>query len=85
MRCAVLAVLANVTNTPASADTTKEPKHCYPWSNKHLTKQSYFKLQAYDQMARQLQVRNEVCKRQEATNEQLMLDTAALHQSLSRA
>lgn len=36
-------------------------------------------------MERQLQERNEMCKQQEATNEQLMLDTAELRQSLSRA
>ena len=45
----------------------------------------YFKVQKYDQMMRQLQERNEMCKQQEATNEQLMLDTAELRQSLSQA
>ena len=45
----------------------------------------YFKVQAYDPMMRQLQQLNEMCKQQEATNEQLMLDTAELRQSLSQA
>ena len=83
----MLAVLANVTNTPASAGITLLPavKVIPPWQNKALTKDMYFKLQAYDQMVRQLQQRNEMCKQQEATNEQLMLDTAELRQSLSRA
>ena len=83
----MLAVLTNVTNTPASAGITRLPaaKLPPPWHNKHLTKDIYFKVQAYDQMERQLQERNEMCKQQEATNEQLMLDTAELRQSLSRA
>ena len=41
----------------------------------------YFKVQAYEKMVTQLQERNEMCKQQEATNEQLMLDTAELRQS----
>ena len=83
----MLAVLANVTNTPASAGITRLPavKLPPPWHNKSLTKDMYFKVQAYDQMERQLQERNEMCKQQEATNEQLMLDTAELRLSLSRA
>ena len=83
----MLAVLANVTNTPASAGITLLPavKLPPPWQNKALTKDMYFKVQAYDQMERQLQERNEMCKQQEATNEQLMLDTAELRQSLSQA
>ena len=44
----------------------------------------YFKVHAYDQMVRQLQERNEKCKQQEATNEQLMLDIAELRQTSSR-
>ena len=44
----------------------------------------YFKVHAYDQMVRQLQERNEKCKQQEATNEQLMLDIAKLRQTSSR-
>ena len=80
-------MLADVTNTPASAGITLLPavKLPPPWQNKSLTKDMYFKVQAYDQMVRQLQERNEMCKQQEATNEQLMLDTAELRQSLSRA
>ena len=83
----MLAVLANVTNTPASAGITLLPavKLPPPWQNKALTKDMYFKVQKYDQMMRQLQERNEMCKQQEATNEQLMLDTAELRQSLSQA
>ena len=83
----MIAVLANVTNTPASAGITLLPavKLPPPWQNKALTKDMYFKVHAYDQMVRQLQERNEMCKQQEATNEQLMLDTAELRQSLSRA
>ena len=80
-------MLGNVTNTPASAGITFLPavKLPPPWQNKALTKEVYFKVQKYDQMMRQLQERNEMCKQQEATNEQLMLDTAELRQSLSRA
>ena len=76
----MLAVLGNATNTPASAGITLLPavKLPPPWQNKSLTKDMYFKVQAYDQMVRQLQERNEMCK-------QLMLDTAELRQSLSRA
>ena len=84
----MLAVLANVTNAPASAGTTKEPKLCYLWHNKHLRKESYFKLQAYDQMARQLQElpeRNKMCEQAEATNKQLRQDNAELRQRLLRA
>ena len=56
----MLAVLANVTNAPASAGTTKEPKVYRgrtraPWYNKSLTKEMYFRLQAIDDMERQLQ------------------------------
>ena len=51
----MLAVLANVTNAPASAGTTKEPKVYRgrtraPWYNKSLTKDMYFRLQAFDEM-----------------------------------
>ena len=83
----MIAVLANVTNTPASAGITLLPavKLPPPWQNKSLTKDMYFKVQAYDPMMRQLQQLNEMCKQQEATNEQLMLDTAELRQSVSRA
>ena len=83
----MIAVLANVTNTPASAGITLLPavKLPPPWQNKSLTKDMYFKVQAYDPMMRHLQQLNEMCKQQEATNEQLMLDTAELRQSLSRA
>ena len=72
----MLAVLANVTNTPASAGITRLPavKLPPPWHNKSLTKDMYFKVQAYDQMERQLQERNEKCEEAEATNKQLMLD-----------
>ena len=44
----------------------------------------YCKLQAYDEMEGQLRARNEMCKQAEATNRQLMLDTAELGQRLSR-
>ena len=44
----------------------------------------YFKVQAYDQMVRQLQERNEMCKQAEETNKQLMLDVAELRQTSSR-
>lgn len=82
----MIAVLANVTNTPASAGITLLPAvKRPPWQNKALTKDMYFKVQAYEKMVTQLQERNEMCKQQEATNEQLMLDTAELRQSLSRA
>ena len=71
MRCAVLAVLANVTNALASAGTTKEPKVYRgrtraPWYNKSLTKEMYFRLQAIDDMERQLQEHKEMCKQAEA-------------------
>ena len=71
MRCAVLAVLANVTNAPASAGTTKEPKVYRgrtraPWYNRSLTKKMYFRLQAIDDMERQLQEHKEMCKQAEA-------------------
>ena len=75
MRCAVLAVLANVTNALASAGTTKEPKvyraqgrPCTraPWYNRSLTKEMYFRLQAIDDMERQLQEHKEMCKQAEA-------------------
>ena len=85
VRCAVLAVLANVTNALASAGTTKVPKIYPPWHNKSLTKEMHFKLQAYDEMEGQLRASNEMCKQAEATNRQLMLDTAELGQRLSRA
>ena len=81
----MLAVLANVTNALASAGTTKVPKIYPPWHNKSLTKEMHFKLQAYDEMEGQLRARNEMCKQAEATNRQLMLDTAELGQRLSRA
>ena len=50
MRCAGLAVLANVTNALASAGTTKAPKIHSPWYNRSLTKEMYFKIQAHDEM-----------------------------------
>ena len=81
----MLAVLANVTNALASAGTTKVPKIYPPWHNKSLTKEMHFKLEAYDEMEGQLRARNEMCKQAEATNRQLMLDTAELGQRLSRA
>ena len=81
----MLAVLANVTNALASAGTTKVPKIYPPWHNKSLTKELYFKLQAYEEMEGQLRASNEMCKQAEATNRQLMLDTAELGQRLSRA
>ena len=71
----MLAVLANVTNAPASAGTTKEPKvyraqgrPCTraPWYNRSLTKEMYFRLQAIDDMERQLQEHKEMCKQAEA-------------------
>ena len=80
----MLAVLANVTNALASAGTTKVPKIYPPWHNKSLTKEMHFKLEAYDEMEGQLRARNEMCKQAEATNRQLMLDTAELGQRLSR-
>ena len=71
MRCAVLAAHANVTNALASAGTTKEPKVYRgrtrtPWYNKSLTKEMYFRLQAIDDMERQLQEHKEMCKQAEA-------------------
>ena len=81
----MLAVLANVTNALASAGTTKVPKIYPPWHNKSLTKEMHFKLEAYEEMEGQLRARNEMCKQAEATNRQLMLDTAELGQRLSRA
>ena len=82
----MLAVLANVTNTPASAGITLLPavKLPPPWQNKSLTKDMYFKVQAYDQMVRQLQERNEMCKQAEETNKQLMRDIAELRKTSSR-
>ena len=80
----MLAVLANVTNALASAGTTKVPKIYPPWHNKSLTKELYFKLQAYDEMEGQLRARNEMCEQAEATNKQLMLDIAELRQTSSR-
>ena len=67
----MLAVLANVTNALASAGTTKEPKVYRgrtraPWYNKSLTKEMYFRLQAIDDMERQLQEHKEMCKQAEA-------------------
>ena len=56
-----------------------------PWHNKSLTKEMYFKLEAYDEMQRQLRERDEMCKQAEAINEQLMLDAAERRQSVSRA
>ena len=81
----MLAVLANVTNALASAGTTKVPKIYPPWHNKSLTKELYFKLQAYDEMEGQLRARNEMCEQAEATNKQLRQDNAELGQRLSRA
>ena len=82
-------MLADVTNAPASAGTTKEPKVYRgrtraPWYNKSLTKEMYFKLEAYDEMEEQLRASNEMCKQAEATNRQLMLDTRLSSVSASR-
>ena len=44
----------------------------------------YFKLAAHDDMERELVASNEKCEKAEATNRQLMLDTAELGQRLSR-
>ena len=84
VRCAVLAVLATVTNIPASAGT-KAIKIYPPWHNRTLTKVMYFKLEAHDRMLRQLEVRDETCKEVEAINEQLRQDLSRVEQSLSRA
>ena len=80
----MLAVLANVTNALASAGTTKAPKIYPPWHNKSVTKDMWFKIEAYEEMERQLVASNEKCEKAEATNRQLMLDTAELGQRLSR-
>ena len=85
VRCTVLAVLANVTNSLASAGTIKAPKIYPPWHNKSVTKDMWFKLEAYEEMERQLVASNEKCEKAEATIRQLMLDTAELGQRLSRA
>ena len=74
-----------MTNALASAGTTKANKIYPPWHNKSLTKDMWFKLEAYDEMERQLVASNEKCEKAEATNRQLMLDTAELGQRLSRA
>ena len=84
VRCTVLAVLANVTNSLASAGTTKAPKIYPPWHNASLTKAMYFKLAAHDDMERQLVASNEKCEEAEATIKQLMLDIAELRQTSSR-
>ena len=60
VRCTGLAVLANVTNSLASAGTTKAPKIYPPWHNKSVTKEIWFRLQAYEEMERQLVARNEL-------------------------
>ena len=80
----MLAVLANVTNSLASAGTTKAPKIYPPWHNASLTKAMYFKLAAHDDMERQLVASNEKCEEAEATIKQLMLDLAELRQTSSR-
>ena len=80
----MLAVLANVTNALASAGTTKVPKIYPPWHNKSVTKDIWFKLEAYEEMERQLVASNEKCEKAEATNRQLMLDTAELGQRVTR-
>ena len=80
----MLAVLANVTNSLASAGTTKAPKIYPPWHNKSLTKDMWFKLEAYEEMERQLVASNEKCEKAEATVKQLMLDIAELRQTSSR-
>ena len=74
----MLAVLANVTNALASAGTTKVPKIYPPWHNKSVTKDMWFKLEAYEEMERQLVASNKKCEEVEATNQQLMLDIAEL-------
>ena len=84
VRCTVLAVLANVTNSLANAGTTKAPKIYPPWHNKSLTKDMWFKLEACDEMERQLVASNEKCETAEATVKQLMLDIAELRQTSSR-
>ena len=80
----MLAVLANVTNTPASAGNTKAIKIYPPWHSKSLTKDMYFKLEMHDHMVRQLEERNKMCKEAEATNKQLMRDNNELRQRLSQ-
>ena len=80
----MLAVLANVTNSLASAGTTKAPKIYPPWHNKSVTKDMWFKLEAYEEMERQLVASNEKCEEAEATIKQLMLDIAELRQTSSR-
>ena len=77
-------MLANVTNSLASAGTTKAPKIYPPWHNKSLTKEMYFKLAAHDVMERQLVASNKKCEEAEATIKQLMLDIAELRQTSSR-
>ena len=62
----MLAVLANVTNALANTGTTTAPKIYPPWHNKSLTKEMYFRLQAIDDMERQLQEHKEMCKQAEA-------------------
>ena len=80
----MLAVLANVTNTPASAGITKANKIYPPWHNKSLTKEMYFKLAAHNDMERELFASNEKCEQAEAAIKQLMLDLAELRQTSSR-
>ena len=80
----MLAVLANVTNTPASNGGIKTVKIYPPWHNKSLTKDMYFKLEKHDHMVRQLEERNKMCKEAEATNKQLRLEMDELFQSRSR-
>ena len=80
----MLAVLADVTNALASAGNTKVIKLHPPWHNKSLTKEMYFKLEAYDETERQRVASNKKCEEAEATNKQLMLDIAELRQTSSR-
>ena len=77
-------MLANVTNSLASAGTTKAPKIYPPWHNRSLTKDMYFKIEAHDEMERQRDASNEMCEQAEATNKQLRQDIAELRQSASR-
>ena len=81
----MLAVLANVTNTPASAGTTKAIKLHPPWYNTALTKELYLKIVAHDEMESQRDASNKMCEQAEATNKQLRQDNAELGQRLSRA
>ena len=77
-------MLADVTNTAASAGNTKAIKTYPPWHNKSLTKEMFFKIAAHDDMERELAASNEKREEAEATIAQLMLDIAELRQTSSR-